>query len=476
MVGLHIAPDVDIMTNSDVAQPIDQLEQVRSAFFEGREHDCLNLIHTALARCSETRERRYLNHIKGQLLMRQGEFVLAERLLKQTLADYGLNILLLIDLCACQIASNYSLVWPKTLELIQSEIAQNSRLISRTNLAKARLSLAMHLELSGFLPRALVVYRELQDDLDLNTDTQTYYRCFFNRARLHAEVGDLAKAQKMYLSSVAMRLCEPSVYFRLEIQHCLMIIELHSNNFTKAFNRMNWIVKRHPGEWEQSFFDVLYFVKLANKSLTEHERKRVNELLKVAKVRDEFEWALVELTKNRGFESGSFEELCQSISVPLHRLLLCCIQLSGAQFIDRKVMLESSLLEADQATKNFWRKRLRSSTKYIDGSLEIRIQNNKFINSRGQSLVLPRAKLLSKLSSALFSGSEVFAVEDLIEVLWGCEWTESHYRRLRDLCSRLNEYLFTLSGDLHLVEVDSTYVRINPSKDEMQGAVICERT
>lgn len=438
-----------------------QLEPINTLILENRLAEAQAALD--LLKPSSTVEMRMHGHFRGILLTRSGNFRDGLKVMATTMEAHGENVNLVRDIMVCQYHLQNMGGFRSFLSILELNLSLCEAKLSPRSLMSCELMVGKFLEEEGRLAQAIDYYDRALSHAEASDLAQPRARALVQKARWHGIYLPTADLSGFYRDLISLDLSGFNQDLKLEIQHSLMLVELHLVGADHAWQRVTSLPADTPDIDRRllvfDFIEGCLSQDLPMSPAVLEMVKQFNELDGF----EEFLKYLLEGTLEASIKIQRLALLASQLPWASYLRLLCLsanreMNQGARQEIGRKIRLIVESL--DPKSQVLWKQRLRDGLE----TNEIRVEyasKRRSINVQGRSIDLSKKKFGLQLLEGL-SGRPSLTVDEAIDLLWETSFTPEHYHRLRMGVHRLNVLIHKATGLGKIIEVDSQSVRLRP--------------
>ncbi|MGI4992106.1 hypothetical protein ACRXCV_05725 [Halobacteriovorax sp. GFR7] len=387
-------------------------------------------------------QERKVNHLKAKLHLFKGEYRNCVKSIHQIEEEYGQHIGLLADKCCALYMMEDFIRWQEATKELEIRLDEYRNILSNSTYIKSAICLGKFKEELGEINESLLIYKNLLSNLD--KVKEDYPMVLAQIVRLKSKWKLSKDLNTLYKDLFTINEERYHTNFNIELNHSLLVTELELFGFEIAFERYENIKSKLDKQDRALFLsEIIEYLLKNNKGIQDNI---INEFSKVGE--SSFE-------KNLGLLSQGKEAKIKSM--PIHSsLTLYSIMISKNMKKDILYRDQFNFLIQSFSTKT---KALWQALISTDVLVEIKLEGS-VVSYKSKSIDLNRKKVALALVKAM-TEKKVISLEDLTLLIWGNEYNDSFYHRIRIAIKRLNTELSSALIINDLFFVDSAELKIN---------------
>lgn len=378
--------------------------------------------------------------------------------------EHGENIALTRDLACCYYILDEIDEWRTTYQQLEEVLERSDLSINRDQFWRAQLILGKFYEEEGQIHKAKEYYEMTWREAIAEESRTFVLQSLPQVLRVHALYTASEQISSLYTSLVDIDADKIPIDLNIEIEHSLMLAELHLIGPLHAWTRVQAALENN--EWSIDdkkliLFDYAEEVLLKKQPLT----VEIQKYLKRDWDLSAHEEQILKFIENpEKVEIIWLNRLAPRLSAAcrLRGLFLFLASQSDNSIqkeIQRKIQLLLGVLPVE--ARGYWLQKIEPYLEKTDLTITVDPKLKKLV-FQNKELDLSRKKGMLQIMTEL-GADQKLSVDALIEHLWNCDYSPEHFHRLRMTVHRLNNLLFDLTSIQKVVEFDSEQVKIHPS-------------
>lgn len=401
-------------------------------------------------------------HVHAKNLMAKGEFTQAVDDILHAMGQYGDHVGLMADLAICFYHSGQIYKWRSCLQKLVVEFSKCRLNLSPSSRLRTAVVLAKFFEEEGEVVKAIdILQQEANLFADLSVDGRDQLKLMANFLRLKALAGESSGLGAIARAIAASRHWAPAD-LQVEIEHGLMLHELELEGPHLALRHLENCFKRvdlSKYDRELIIFDFLEtclargflgFVQLLEGFWAEPTESDFAQQIQT--------WLLTPAQQDWAW-SFSQGEMPLTTSEFIRLGLLYARHTQSAHSEEIKSRLDILLGDLSAESRRVWLARLTTQE-----SLEILklSTTRKIIECRGQQFSLSKKPLMFAVLEVLALQSR-WSTDEFCRKLWGCDFNEEQYTRIRVMVFRINKVLVDGFSIKKLIDLNKQTITLGPS-------------
>lgn len=414
-------------------------------------------------------EHRIKEHLRGIIAQFLGLHEEAYSLFMLGLERYGENVNLLRDLSSICYQLDLPAKWRFYYRLLKQRLHECGDLLSPESNISCQLACGKFLEEEGDLVGALDIYEECLEKCQSIPDPHLkhlfYLRTLPQLVRLKAQFNQTAAMGHYYSELISIDRKECPKYLNVEIQHSLMLAEVNLVGPNHAWSRVKPLLDDE--DILESDRRLLYFdfiEELLIRGLPLPVEAKLYQSLQDNADSYETEIGLLAFSAKNPRDLTELSCLASTLSWSCYlRILILYFSRTKdselAEELKNKISLILSSLSSE--AKGFWFNRMKP---YLgSGDFVINFsREGRTVIFQNKEVDLSRKKGMLILLEALVEKPEK-SVDEMIRLLWNCDYSPENYHRLRMTVHRLNQILYELTAIPKVFEISADRLSLKPS-------------
>ncbi len=415
-------------------------------------------------------ERRLKEHLRGLIYEYSGNLEKAYSSYLLALEKYGENVNLIRDLASACYQLDLIAKWRFYHQMLRTSLADLGGTLSIESRISCTLQIGKYMEEDGDLSGALAVYEECFEFVKSvrNQDERRilYLRTLPQIVRLKSHFNHTEKMGFYYSELISINRSDCPKPLDTEVQHSLMLAEIYLVGINHAWARAKTLVddtQLLESDRRLVYFDFLEEMLIRGESLTDGMRSYQHLCLNANSFETEISILAFNSENKRELVELSGLASVLSWSCYLRILILYFGRTQDEILTDElrnKINLILSALPSAEA-KGFWLNRMKP---YLGaGDLVINFSREaRTVVFQNKEVDLSRKKGMLILLDAMTDESEK-SVDEMIRLLWHCDYSPENYHRLRMTVHRLNQVLYDLTAIPKVFEISADRLTVKPS-------------
>jgi hypothetical protein len=406
--------------------------------------------------------QRQALHEKGRDMLFQGHYTGALEAMLQALAEYGPHVGLLSDLIATYYMAGRLEECFQMTERLEKELVLAKPFISTLSIAKTQIFLGKIFEEKGQLEKALQTYEEAIESG--RSDFQTRVRAQSQLLRLKSFLGIKTGLSELYQICIKARTDSKSL--DIELEHGLMAAEVVLMGPLTAFQRVKALTEDPAVNSADLRLLVIDFAEeVLRQKIVVTGLREILSALPVAEL-DGFEKVIYELSLSSRPEAVVVDTNALAKNIPLMSLLrLLQLQISYSQDANLVVEMKRKMMFLLEGLSSITRSLVLKKWS-LDGKEGVLIFSYQASTNRlvvnGQSLSFKAGSFPAKCFE-LFKDRPSIGIDEFVTGVFGGEFNETYFDRIRMAIQRLNKELAPLSGLSKVFILHKDKIEINKS-------------
>ncbi|MBK8202733.1 MAG: hypothetical protein IPK68_10590 [Bdellovibrionales bacterium] len=415
-------------------------------------------------------ERRLKEHLRGLIYEYSGNLEKAYSSYLLALEKYGENVNLIRDLASACYQLDLITKWRFYHQMLRRSLTELGDTLSVESRISCTLQVGKYMEEDGDLSGGLAVYEECFEFVKSVRNQEErrllYLRTLPQIVRLKSHFNHTEKMGFYYSELISINRSDCPKPLDTEVQHSLMLAEIYLVGINHAWARAQTLLEDSSlleSDRRLIYFDFLEEMLIRGECITDGMRS-FQQLCLLA---NSFETEISVLA----FNPESARDLAElsglasvlSWSCYLRILILYFGRTQEGVLIDElrnKINLILSSLPSAEA-KGFWLNRMKP---YLGaGDLVINFSRDaRTVIFQNKEVDLSRKKGMLILLDVMTDESEK-SVDEMIRLLWNCDYSPENYHRLRMTVHRLNQVLYDLTAIPKVFEISADRLTVKPS-------------
>lgn len=415
-------------------------------------------------------ERRLKEHLRGLVHEYSGNLEKAYSSYLLALEKYGENVNLIRDLASACYQLDLITKWRFYHQMLRRSLADLGDTLSVESRISCTLQIGKYMEEDGDLSGGLAVYEECFEFVKSvrNQDERRllYLRTLPQIVRLKSHFNQTEKMGFYYSELISINRSDCPKPLDTEVQHSLMLAEMYLVGINHAWARAQALLKDNSlleSDRRLIYFDFLEEMLIRGESITDDMRSYQQLCLHANSFETEISVLAFHPEGARDLAELSGLACVLSWSCYLRILILYFGRTQDGILIDElrnKINLILSSLPSAEA-KGFWLNRMKP---YLGaGDLVINFSREaRTVIFQNKEVDLSRKKGMLILLDAMTDEPEK-SVDEMIRLLWNCDYSPENYHRLRMTVHRLNQVLYDLTAIPKVFEISADRLTVKPS-------------
>ncbi|MBK7842654.1 MAG: hypothetical protein IPJ71_03005 [Bdellovibrionales bacterium] len=415
-------------------------------------------------------ERRLKEHLRGLVYEYSGNLERAYSSYLLALEKYGENVNLIRDLASACYQLDLVTKWRFYHQMLRRSLADLGDALSVESRISCTLQVGKYMEEDGDLSGGLAVYEECFEFVKSVRNQEDrrllYLRTLPQIVRLKSHFNHTEKMGFYYSELISINRSDCPKPLDTEVQHSLMLAEIYLVGINHAWARAQTLLEDNSlleSDRRLIYFDFLEEMLIRGECITESMRSYQQLCLHANSFEAEISVLAFNPESARDLAELSGLACVLSWSCYLRILILYFGRTQDGILIDElrnKINLILSSLPSSEA-KGFWLNRMKP---YLGaGDLIINFSREaRTVIFQNKEVDLSRKKGMLILLDAMTDESEK-SVDEMIRLLWNCDYSPENYHRLRMTVHRLNQVLYDLTAIPKVFEISADRITVKPS-------------
>ena len=402
--------------------------------------------------------QRMSQHFYGKTLMLQEKINEASQALERTVTELGPHVGLLADLSLCAYVREDFLSWRQWVKELESNFEQHQMALSNESQLRTMIVLAKAAEEEGRLSVASKYYRLAQEKAK-GEGGRWEVLSQAQRLRLSAHYGLQDNLGVFYARLMSLIEGQPDWDSQFEVQHALMTAEFRLVGKKVALIRLNRTLQNSSWNITDRNLMIFDFLELCIHS-SQFEAQSDLQLLKATQPETSKEFQrTARLFEGETLNMESLLQMPQPHAgyIRLLGLALALNRCEDAVLAGKQLLLLLDSTDGD--SKEIWNRWL--SWKQDDGAVSYSAEK-KILSYHNQTMPV-KVGLAEWLE--LFKETQTISFEDLSQQVWGLEYSESVFHRIRMRVKRINDEVRRHLGVAELFSIENNKIKLSVSID-----------